>query len=197
MSLQALDYTNSGEFTIIPHLACFQRSMATLETRTLIGYRAPYRGDSLEITIDRKNNKLIVMPTNDSEHDEAAARGGLPGKLLIISHGNEDTAGGSLTPALFAKAVKNSTLWRPGIPIVHDACNLGKKNDGFAQQMSNLLGVAYTAPTSYSWRKWSIIGGGSFIADTTTGGNFPNIFSRGSWRTFYPQYTEVNPRLRR
>ena len=96
-----------------------------------------------------------------------------------------------------SRLIRETGLWHPGLPIVHDACNIGRGSNDFAQQMSNQMGVAYTGPTSYSWRKWQIIGGGSLIADTVMGGKLPNLFSRGSWRTFYPQHTEVNARHRR
>ncbi len=172
--------------------------MAQLEKHVLTGYPRDYAlNDVIEISIDRANNKLVVMPSSDGEYDEAASREGIPGKLLIISHGNERFAGGNLKPVQLAQIIKTSRLWRPGMWVIHDACNIGKFDDGFAQMMSNELGVAYTGPTSYSWRKWQIIGGGSFIADTAVGGNFANIFRLGSWRTFYPKYPELNSRLRR
>ncbi len=171
--------------------------MAQLEKRTLAGYPRPYHSDIVEITIDRLNQKLVVMSPNDSEYDEAVSREGVPGKLLIISHGSEDSAGGGLDVLQMSRLIRETGLWRPGLPIVHDACNIGRGINDFAQQMSNQMGVAYTGPTSYSWRKWQIIGGGSLIADTAVGGNFPNLFSRGSWRTFYPKYVEVNARQRR
>jgi len=163
------------------------------ERRTVDMPPRPYHPGPVEYTIDREQRKIIFMSPDDPEYAEALARPGVPGKVLIISHGNESVAGGGLTPRMMAPIVRDSGIWEPGIPIVHDACNIARTDRGFAWGMAQELGVPYTGPTAYSWRLWQVVGGGSVIYETTTGGNWPDLTRPGRWRTFNP---EVNPRDR-
>ena len=135
------------------------------------------------VTYDYENSKIIIMDPDDREFAEAYARKGIPGKLLIISHGNEGMAGGMYPPQM-DNFIRSSGMWKSGMDVVHDACNIGRLDAGFARAMADLLGVNYTAPTRSSWSVWGIWG--------TTNGGSPDFTDPGRMRTFSP----VKPKWR-
>lgn len=113
--------------------------------------------------------KLILFASTDFAMQSAAAKEpDVPGRLTIYAHGNERaiaddrTRRVSLDPAQVASLVKSSGLWKPGMPITVQACDVGKEQDGFHQGLANALGVPVTAPNGYLEVLPSLRGGYGF-----------------------------------
>ena len=154
--------------------------------------------DPQQITYDREQNKIVVMDSTDSEYGEAIGRRGVLGALLIISHGNEESAG-KMSPRQWARLIQDSGMHSEGMLVVHDACNIAKSEYGFAQQMANILNSPYRGPNAYSVTFLGLVSIG--IWNVGVGGN-PDFTSPGYFKTFYPNQPaaalpETNPRDRR
>jgi hypothetical protein len=92
--------------------------------------------------------------------------------------------------------VSNSGAWDAGMPLVVDACNAGRDDNGIGSQVAAGLGVFVTAPTSFTWSNTI----GYFGGDTTGTGSYnkvfgmavPNITLRMPWQTFGPDGTPTS-----
>lgn len=123
-----------------------------------------------------------------------------PGEYVLDLHGTPDVVqlvdGDGrgilqLNAIEFAEVVKR-TAWS-GEPIRLFSCNTGEIENGFAQQLADVLGVPVTAPTAPVWS--SSEGGPVSVSDVETVFDpvlqdyidRPKKPDSGVWRTFYPQ----------
>lgn len=92
----------------------------------------------------------------------------------------------------FAERIANATSYM-GKDIRLMACNTGSKNDGFAQQLANIMGVKVLAPTEAIWINSY---GKIFISDYDVLAQMwyegKEVNETGTWREFLPQKGAVN-----
>jgi RHS repeat-associated protein len=100
--------------------------------------------------------KLILFGRGDVSMQSAAQNAkDIPGTLNVYAHGNEDVIADDrngrtlMNPAAAAKLIRDSGLWKPGMPVTVEACNVGKESNGFTQGLANALGVPVTGPNGY------------------------------------------------
>ncbi|MGK3986473.1 DUF6531 domain-containing protein [Sorangium sp. So ce136] len=82
-----------------------------------------------------------------------------PGYYDVNVHGSENAVGfqdahgnwTELTPQELAAKIRAQPDYRPGQPIRLNACNVGRLQDGFAQQLATELGVPVSAPNRTVW----------------------------------------------
>lgn len=74
--------------------------------------------------------------------------------------------------------------WRPGQPIRLLSCLTGKEGDGFAQNLSNKLGVPVLAPTDVLW---VYPNGATRVASFASDGVTMNPQASGKFKWFHPR----------
>jgi len=123
----------------------------------------------------------------EKDHRYAADVPRYPGEYVLDLHGAPDAVqggdGSMLSADEFAAHVRKHTDWDGQSPIRLFSCNTGADANGFAQQLSNNLGVDVTAPTK---PVWSTSGGSPFITDIDPITGDPVIPHNGSWVNFQP-----------
>jgi hypothetical protein len=121
---------------------------------------------------------------------------GLEGVFDVGVHGSPDSVGYQVKPGA-AHDPKNwlnfsnrdlaslmkSHGWQEGQPVRLLSCQTGKISDGFAQDLSNRLGVHVTAPSDYLW---VYPNGKTVIAPFADGGKVMHPTIRGDWKVFEP-----------
>lgn len=143
-----------------------------------------------------KNRKLRKGSKTDAgwhflpEKDRAAAGDvpNYPGEYVLDLHGTPDAVqggdGSMLSADDFAEHVRKHTDWDGESPIRLFSCNTGADPDGFAQQLSDNLGVDVTAPTKPVW-SWSH--GSPFVTDVDPVTGEPVWPPNGTWVHFQPK----------
>ena len=111
-----------------------------------------------------------------------------PGEYTLDLHGAPTQVqggdGSMLDAEDFADLVRRRTDWDGQTPIRLFSCNTGATPDGFAQQLSNALGVDVTAPTK---PVWSVTGGTPFVTDINPLTGKPVRPFNGEWVSFSPE----------
>ncbi|MFS0733898.1 hypothetical protein ABC304_03480 [Microbacterium sp. 1P10UB] len=111
-----------------------------------------------------------------------------PGEYALDLHGSpQQVQGGDGTmmdAATFADVVRRRTDWDGQTPIRLFSCDTGADPDGFAQQLSNNLGVDVTAPTK---PVWSQPNGAPFVTDIDPVTGAPAWPPNGAWVQFSPK----------
>jgi len=87
--------------------------------------------------------KMILLPKNDLNYPAAAAAPDAPGVLTIFSHANPQKLNGMDAKTL-AEFIKNSGLWKPGMPIKLEACRTAEGESNLARELAKLLGTPVT-----------------------------------------------------
>ncbi|MET0812326.1 MAG: hypothetical protein ABWY03_04675 [Microbacterium sp.] len=111
-----------------------------------------------------------------------------PGEYALDLHGSPSAVQGGdgtmMDAATFADVVRRRTDWDGETPIRLFSCDTGRQPDGFAQQLSNELGVDVTAPTT---PVWSRPGGDPFVTDIDPVTGAPVWPPSGTWVQFSPE----------
>jgi len=138
--------------------------------------------------------KLILFNFKDFRMYDAANRDAdSPDLFQIYTHGNDSQIGDfrgdsgvRLGPADAAELIRKSGLWRPGMTILVKACEVGKGDNSFDQQLANLLDTPVIGPDGYL----------SVLPSRSGGYGFGPIYSwfwygfhgsTGSWTTSLPR----------
>jgi hypothetical protein len=126
------------------------------------------------------------LPKRD--RDAAAHVPEYPGEYVLDLHGSpQQVQGGDGTmmdASTFADVVRRRTDWDGQTPIRLFSCDTGADPNGFAQQLSNDLGVDVTAPTT---PVWSQPNGAPFVTDLDPVTGAPVWPPSGTWVHFSPQ----------
>ena len=122
------------------------------------------------------------------EYDTVVCHGS---EYSVYIYTNENTEL-EYTAEQFAERIMNATSYsRKNIRLM--ACNTGSKDDGFAQQLANILGVKVLAPTEAIWVNSY---GEVFISDYDALAQMwyegKKVNETGTWREFFPQKGAVN-----
>lgn len=124
----------------------------------------------------------------DEEFDTVICHGS-EYKVYISTNDGEEI---EYTAEEFAKRITNSASYS-GKDIKLVSCNTGAKDDGFAQQLANILGVKVLAPTEAIWLN---VYGELFISDYEALADMwfdgESVNETGTWREFLPQKGAVN-----
>jgi hypothetical protein len=125
------------------------------------------------------------LPEKDKQYSQDVPK--YPDEYVLDLHGSPDSVQVGEDPkgaAEFAQLVKSQSDWDGKTPIRLFSCYTGADPEGFAQQLSNELGVQVTAPTE---PVWSVKSGEPVVtaADPDTGE--PIDPPTGSWVNFQPQ----------
>jgi RHS repeat-associated protein len=93
----------------------------------------------------------------------------LPGCFSVIAHGmrNGQVVSGAardvVSPPGLANAIRSSPDYRPGMPVLLNACNSGKRDpangEPYAQRLSNSLNAPVTAPNGVMENRYGVEGG--------------------------------------
>lgn len=98
-----------------------------------------------------------------------------PGTFSVGGHGNQNEMVGPngvpLSPQQVAQMIRNSPGYT-GQPVQLNSCSTGGSPNGFAQQLSNNLGVSVTAPSDIL---------GIYTTGETT------VYGSGQWNVFQPR----------
>lgn len=109
----------------------------------------------------------------------------------IYLYGNNDEEF-EYSASEFANMIINSSSYT-GKPIRLMSCNTGSLENGFAQQLANIMGVTVLAPTEAIWVNSY---GEIFISDYDVLAQMwyegKNVNETGNWRKFFPQKGAVN-----
>lgn len=110
-----------------------------------------------------------------------------PGEYVLDLHGAPDSVQvgehTSMDAAEFAETVKSQTDWDGTTPIRLFSCSTGADQAGFAQQLSDELGVEVTAPTA---PVWSVKNGEPLVTEADPDTGEPIDPPTGSWISFKP-----------
>nr|WP_231402517.1 RHS repeat-associated core domain-containing protein [Caenimonas aquaedulcis] len=111
--------------------------------------------------------KLILLPKEDINFPAAAAAPDVPGQLVIYSHGNPNKVAGKDAQGL-ADLIKQSGMWKDGMPIKLDACRTAEGASNIAKDLARVLRTNVTGADSRTltfgdkdlgaWRSFSIPG---------------------------------------
>ena len=107
----------------------------------------------------------------------------IPGQFVVDLHSNEHNArvgNHPLTPRDLADVIRANPDYT-GDPITLVGCDTGRRDDGFAAQLAQELGVPVTAPNTDAWVDYN---GNVFATRNTDDG--PGWPPNGEWRTFGP-----------
>lgn len=155
--------------------------------------------DQLDGAVSRgwlKNRKLRKGAKTDAgwhflpEKDRAASADvpKYPGEYVLDLHGSPSEVqggdGSMLSAEEFAAHVQKHTDWDGKTPIRLFSCDTGADPDGFAQQLSDHLGVDVTAPTK---PVWSTPIGSPFVTDVDPITGDPVLPPNGTWVHFQPK----------
>ncbi|GAA2893505.1 hypothetical protein [Microbacterium esteraromaticum] len=137
----------------------------------------------------RKGEKTDVgwhfLPEKDREFSSDVPS--YKGEYVLDLHGAPNQVqggdGNMLDAEQFAALVKKRTDWDGETPIRLFSCHTGADPDGFAQQLSNHLGVDVTAPTKPVWSRRN---GEPFVTDIDPVTGRPVKPHNGTWVLFQP-----------
>ncbi|GAB2834274.1 hypothetical protein GCM10027200_37380 [Lentzea nigeriaca] len=114
----------------------------------------------------------------------------IPGQFVVDVHSNATSAhvrNYPLTPRDVADIVRANPDYKPGDPITLVGCDAGKRDDGFAAQLAQELGVPVTAPNTDAWVDYD----GNLFASRSDSNNRPGWPPDGEWRTFGPDGSQT------
>jgi hypothetical protein len=80
--------------------------------------------------------------------------------------------------------IKNSGAWKPGQPIILDACNTGEIDNGVASALAKSLNVKVIGSNTTTWNIPSYSTSGITGSYHKLSENIPNLTSPGIWKTF-------------
>lgn len=110
------------------------------------------------------------------------------GQPNLVEHRANNGQWVQYTPQDFADLLREDTAGYHGGDIRLLSCKSGMLDDGFAQQLVNIMGVKVMAPTQTLWIREN---GDMFIDDNEVLANLwengENIQQRGVWKVFAPQ----------
>ena len=149
-------------------------------------------------TIDTERQRITLIQPGEKDL-YAAGTGGMQvdGYTVIFAHASQSSIQGvspTKTPAEwneFVDMIKTSGAWKPGQPIILDACSTGMIDDGVASALAKSLNVKVIGASTTTWNipSYSTSGlTGSYDKTTITvvGKTFeiPNLTSPGVWKTY-------------
>jgi hypothetical protein len=143
--------------------------------------------------VDKERQRItLIQPSETLLYAAGTGGDAIPGYTVIFAHASEGSIQGvdANNPATFlpfVEMIRNSGAWTPGQPLLLEACNSGKIDDGFASALALALGSPVTAPSSYAWNfpSFSTSGfRGTYDESEWFGGKIPALSKPGVWRTF-------------
>ena len=143
-------------------------------------------------TIDSDRQRIILI--QPGERDLYAAGTGGPqvdGYTVIFAHGNQDSIQGAQPKNLaewnsLVDMIKNSGAWKPGQPIILDACNTGEIDNGVASALAKSLNVKVIGSNTTTWNIPSYSTSGITGSYQKLSETIPNLLFPGIWKTFGP-----------
>lgn len=153
--------------------------------------------------IDTERQRItLIQPAESMLY--AAGTGGaqVEGYTVIFAHGSDGSIQG-VKPSdtkewnAFVEMIKTSGAWKPGQPILLEACNTGKIDTGVASALAKSLGTYVTAATTQTWNIPAYSTSGLTGAYDKLTENLPNLSKPGLWKTFGPTgaLTGVSPKM--
>jgi hypothetical protein len=143
-------------------------------------------------TVDLERQRITLIQPGERDL-YAAGTGGtqVDGYTVIFAHGNLESIQG-VKPTNVAEwnglvdMIKNSGAWKPGQPIILDACNTGEIDSGVASALAKSLNVKVVGSNTTTWNIPSYSTSGITGSYQKLSETIPNLLSPGIWKTFGP-----------
>lgn len=176
-----------------------------LPKKTFIGRDISNNPTEKTATIDAERQRITLIQPGENDLYAAGTGGNqVDGYTIIFAHASNNSIQG-VNPVNksewynFVNMIKNSGAWKPGQPIILDACNTGMFDNGVASELAKSLNTKVIGASTATWNIPSYstsVFSGSYekltIANPIKSFDIPNLTSPGLWKTFASNGTLIS-----